>query len=348
MEKTQLLLLGILLFCIQNLVCSQELGNLKSDSIRFVHKGDNVYVTINVPLRNYYIANNTSLLIEPVIWADEKIVTLPKVALDDYSKAVKVNSDIYALQYFNNHYDISYTVNVPYEPWMDVAKLVIRNNLNSSKADELYTYSGVLKHSLENTPHNRNYAESVAAKTKSNFKNVSQNKDSDFKLKSKMVELYYPAMYSSEVTDVSDYTVKIAEICETIDGLVSDNSYQFMGVYIASYTSPDDITHHNKQRARERAENFRSYLQRQCNLPDSYFQTFWSEDWAGLVALLNNDSKVPYQGQALNIINNVDNLAERSRRLANLAGGASYNYMEENLFPRLQKIECNIIYKKLR
>ncbi len=73
MEKTQLLLLGILLFCIQNLVCSQELGNLKSDSIRFMHKGDNVYVTINVPLRNYYIANNTSLLIEPVIWLMRKL-----------------------------------------------------------------------------------------------------------------------------------------------------------------------------------------------------------------------------------------------------------------------------------
>jgi len=329
---------------------SQELGNLKSDSIQFEHKGDNIYITINVPLRNYYIANNTSLLIEPLIWADEKIVTLPKVVLDDYSKAVNVNSGVYTLQYFNEHYNIRYSVNIPYEPWMDVAKLVIKNNLNSNRAQELYAYSGVLKHSLANTPskNRKNYAESVGAKTKSSFKNISQNKEPDFKLGAKVVELHYPAMYSSDITDVLDYTMKIAEICEVIDGLVNDNSYQFMGVYIASYTSPEDITHRNKQWAKDRAQNFQSYLQGQCNLPDSYFQTFWSEDWAGLIALLNNDSKVPYQGQVLNIISNVDNLAERSRRLTDLADGMPYSYMEENLFPQLQKIECNIVYKKLR
>lgn len=348
MKKAQILLLGVLLFCIQDVVYSQELGNLKSDSIRFEHRGNNVYVTINVPMRNYYIANNTSLLIEPIIWADEKMVVLPKVALDDYSRAVDVNRGVYALQYFNNHYNIRYTVNVPYESWMDVAKLVVKNNLNSNQANELYTYSGVLKHSLEGVPYKGNYAESIGAKTKSNFKNLNRNVNSDFKLGAKVIELHYPAMYSSSIIDVSDYTAKVTEICDVINNLVNDQSYQFMGVYIASYTSPQDVAHNNTQKAKNRAEDFQSYLQKQCNLPDSYFQASWGEDWAGLIALLNNDPRVPSQRQALNIINNVDNLDERSRRLAGLAGGASYNYMEENLFPQLQKIECNIIYKKLK
>ena len=340
--RKYLLLVALALFiCLPGK--SQQLGNLKSDNITFERIGQNVYVTVNVPLRDYYIANKTTLFLEPVIWGNDRIVSLPKVALDDNSRMVQMSEKVYALQYFNEHENIRYTVNIPYEEWMDDSRLVFRNQLNQNGTSELHNYSGIVKYSLGSP--NSNYAEPSQRKAQAQF--LTSEGKSNFNLNAKSIELYYPSARSSDILGLKGNDEAISAICKEIDQIRNDKKYEFLGVYIISYSSPESMIADNSRLAEKRAADFKTYLQQQSNYPESYFKISSSEDWAGLIALINSDKSMPNRRQALDIINNVNDLREREQRLMSLAGGSTYNYMKEYFFPKLHKIECNIIYKKL-
>jgi len=356
--KTRQYLLPVILFFL-SIYCaySQQIGNIKAENVSFEHDGKNVYVTIEFPVRDYFIIDNTVLSVEPVIISNAQMLSLPKIILDDNLHIQKSDANAYSQQMGNGN-AIRYNVNVPYEQWMNNSKLVLRNNLNKEGAEGLYTYSGVLKNSIVNRSSNyTTYSEPTYTATTNSTTNLpfisallTENiATPDSMLNAKVVELHYPDMRSSNILDMPDNISKVEEVCSFIDQIIRNKDYQFVGVYIVGYTSPEGIFYDNEQLAKKRASNFKSYIQEGCNYPDSYFQVSGpGEDWAGLVNLINKDWQVPYRRDILDIINNVGVFKGREKQLMIYKGGEAYRYMKENLFPLLQRLECNIIYKRAK
>ena len=365
MKKNWGILLGILFFCSVSSSYSQQIGNIKAENVSFEHDGKNVYVTIDLPVKDYYIISNTSLSIEPVIISNAQMVSLPKIVLDDNLNLQNSATNAYSYQQMDNRYNIHYKVNVPYEAWMHSSKLILRNNLNRDDSEGLYTYSGVLKNSIVNrttryVPVDRTYAGVTYSESVSDPLPIdtpplvsallSDNiASSDSTLHAKIIELYYPNMRSSNILDMPENISKVEEVCSFIDNILRDKDYHFVGVYVVGHTSPEGIFYDNELLAKKRALGFKSYLQEGCHYPDSYFQVSGpGEDWAGLINLINKDGGVPYRRDVLDIINNVGVFKGREKQLMLLKGGDPYRYMKENLFPVLQRLECNIIYKKVK
>lgn len=113
-------------------------------------------------------------------------------------------------------------------------------------------------------------------------------------------------------------------------------------IRITGYASPDGAYYDNEALAKARSQGFRSYLTRSYGLEEYPFRTAWvAEDWEGLRRLLRGK---PYEKAACFIIDNYGIFEGRERYLIDLNGGWPYQEMLYELFPRLRRMEINILY----
>jgi len=343
MEKTMALLVSLLLSCG---IWAQQEGSIKLENVRFDHRGDNVYVEMDMPLRNYYVHDGSSLLLIPAIKSDAKEISLPKVILGEIITGKDGSVGIYAMQALNHRSNLHYNVNIPYEPWMDNAKLILKKELGESG----YIQTEILKNSMGKGL-NRELPDKQPRPTfthqlKETTTPTSSTEISTGNLYTKIVDLHYPGMLSTSVLHMPANQSKIEEICNTINNIIRSDEYQLVGIYLTGYTSPQGIFYDNEQVAKRRVRSFQSYLQKYYSYPAIYFNASWiGEDWQGLVDMISKDPDVPSKEEILSIIENVGVFKGREKQLMMLKRGDPYRYIKKHFFTELQRLECKIIYK---
>lgn len=116
-------------------------------------------------------------------------------------------------------------------------------------------------------------------------------------------------------------------------------------INIFAGASPEGSSSFNAELSLRRAESIRRLLER--NLPgysDRFVVHAVGVDWAGLQRLAQSDPSLPQRDSVLHILSNVPEWVTeggevvdgRKRRLMNLGGGASWNYMSRHYFGELR------------
>lgn len=344
MKKTIMSFVLLFLYCAMQ---AQQVGNIRLESVRFDHLENQVHVEIDLPLKDYYVHYDNSLSFIPFIKSDTIERTLPRVIMGTINIEKEKLTDVYAIHPVNSRSNLHYSVDIPYESWMDNARLIIKKEVGKPGSTGLYTYTGVLKNSLERKRNNLpdNPAQPAFAFLLPTATSSATESSTGY-LHTRIIDLHYPDMRSSNVLDIPANQTRIEEICEVISQIVNNQDYSLIGVYITGYTSPEGIYYDNEQLAKKRAQAFQSYIRNRCSLPASYFTASWiGEDWLGLVTLINENMNVPSKDQVLRIIDNVGIFKGREKQLMILNGGVPYRYMKTYLFSQLQRVECKIIYR---
>lgn len=115
-------------------------------------------------------------------------------------------------------------------------------------------------------------------------------------------------------------------------------------IRVTGYASPDGAYYDNEALAKARSLGFRSYLTKSYGLEDYPFRTAWvAEDWEGLRRLIRGKS---YGKATCFIIDNYGIFEGRERYLMDLDGGVPYKEMLREFFPKLRRMEINIIYNE--
>lgn len=118
------------------------------------------------------------------------------------------------------------------------------------------------------------------------------------------------------------------------------------GVKVIGGASPEGSVEINKTLSRRRADKIFNYIDERVALPDSLTKfRYLGRDWAGLRALVEDDQKVPFRAQVLDLLDEIlsDSAAvaqqrvDYLRRLKQIGNGDAYRYMYWNLFPALRK-----------
>lgn len=113
-------------------------------------------------------------------------------------------------------------------------------------------------------------------------------------------------------------------------------------VVIVGFASPEGSFEYNDYLAWQRAEAIGAYIEANTDLPKgSILLVNGSADWRGLSLAIMEDPAVPMREEALDIIGNnpVGDPGAQSGReilLRNLAGGETYRYLAEYIFPKLR------------
>jgi len=116
-------------------------------------------------------------------------------------------------------------------------------------------------------------------------------------------------------------------------------------IRLTGYSSVEGSYSHNELLARERVESLYLHLsQHYPGLGHYPFDMAWvAEDWTGL-AKLARESGINELTEINEIIRKIPSFDERETLLVKLNGGRAYREIENTIFPRLRRVEIEVIY----
>lgn len=318
----------------------------------FEEQDGNVYINIRLRMTDYYVDNLESLILTPSIQADHKSLDLYKVILNGKNQMrSNIGNDTqkpYAVLNMINPADIDYRLTIPFESWMNGAKLNLKQSIYSANGDApSYQITKLISNSLVSL---QSTAKSDQANINSLQETIPVPEKQEFgqaqPITTNLSENIFVLQFSKkESNNVSDLTNNIAleNLCKAIDNALDKNDKAGITIDITAGTCPYGIYYNNDELTKQQALAFKAYLEGRYNRNKLNINTQWiSEDWPELVQLIQQDKNMPHKYEVINIINNTGIFTGREKALMGFAQGVPYRYMKDNIFPQLWKIECKI------
>lgn len=320
-----------------------------NNSNNFAKSRDNVVVNIRLRMTDYFVDDYESLTLTPSIQTKSEVMDLQSVILNGkWQSRTSVGENMkqpYTVQNVTNRNDITYHISIPYEPWMNNANLKLKRALYNSEGDKDYEISATLSHTLSSSiPGGVQYqpqqAEPVYATNQA--VPIYTNNTSE-QTNGQIHDIIFSKKKALSISDLTRNNIGLEKVYNEIDSILSNNNNARITLAITVGTCPYGVYMDNESLTKEQALTLKSYIQGKYNQYNLNIESNWiSEDWAGLIKLIEEDDYFPYKQESLNIINNTGIFKGRERKLMELAGGDAYRYMKAHYFPKLWKADFKI------
>lgn len=384
--ETQKPLIGKWLYLIILLVLSNTpFGSHASsaEGIRIIPRSltvsdDSVRIELTIRAKDIAIPTEQALTLIPSLHFKGKQVSLPPVVFSGNRRArfdrreETVNPDrnkpvpyhTWVCSRRRNDYELRYAVSLPYASWMEHASLRLKQ-VSRDCCTEILLADDVLTADIALPSPCVSVRDTVVVaavppvvKEVTAVKEVANIKESVKPLLSTPTPKSEPRERRIAVTLYIDYPrggsrvdpaygnnyIELKKVDNLLVPLLGDYNVSIQEIRVTGYASPDGAYYDNEALAKARSLSFRSYLAKSYGLQEYPFRTAWvAEDWEGLRQLLKGK---PYEKEACRIINTYGIFENRERHLMDLQGRQPYRDMLENLFPKLRRIELNILYNE--
>ncbi len=174
---------------------------------------------------------------------------------------------------------------------------------------------------------------------------ITPDEDSVPKVVSQHFSVYvdYPAGGISVNPKYGNNRAGLAKLEERLKPLLQSAGGGVTKIRITGYASPDGNTKENERLAGNRSIQFKTYLQKQFNLPDNGLVSVdWvGEDWDGLKELISKSDK-KYNSRVLAIFQLTDDPDSRRKQIKAMDNGAVYKDIEKSFFGRLRRMELAV------
>ena len=132
----------------------------------------------------------------------------------------------------------------------------------------------------------------------------------------------------------NSYTLN--EISGTILNLLSDSTYNVLGIVIEGFASPEGPIEINELLSLERAQVLKHHLMQVTRLPEDRFEVIaGGENWRDLKSMIY-DSDRAWRFEVLNMLDNLPPIEDPEVVLRNYKGGTIYQDLLLNFFPKLR------------
>lgn len=333
-------------------------GKVKIVRQEMVQRGDSLYFYMHLNLNGNNVDRNKSMDITPVLTNGIESVELPMVSIQGKRKYKEYRRQMalmsawerqnytvpYAVLkgYGSFEKGLEYTYVLPFEPWMANAFLEIKNDLcGCGKAKQTFAGRVIDQVTLEPKEILRPYVfKPVLA-----FASVT-NRELEVKQRAMQGETFLD--FAVSTTDIrpefGNNPRELKKLRGMIDTIRTDKGVMIRGIDITGYASPEGSLALNKRLSEGRAKSLNSYLQSRYDFPKKMYSVhFGGEDWEGLVKLLQS-SDISEKDEILSIIENYSIEDGREKRIMDLSGGQTYQYLLNHLFPSLRRVVCRVDY----
>jgi outer membrane protein OmpA-like peptidoglycan-associated protein len=315
---------------------------------------DSVQVSMEFDFSSLSVATDRYLSLTPIlVGAQGRELKLKNIRINGsqqhkaFLREVDLNG--WQRQVANAHYAVigmkearkevfRYVTSIGYEGWMREAKMNVITDLcncsgeaqqivSEKVADRIVMEGAEPYRVLPNVAYIRPEVESVKARSESND-----------------VFLDFPVSQTDINPNFGNNPRELAKIETIIREIRSDANVQVTGVSITGYASPEGDINFNNQLSRGRAESLRNYLASRSGIPPQQYRLGnGGEDWEGLVRMLQGINNFGPKETVLSIIRYY-NPVERKDRLKALDGGRLWQWMLNELYPRLRRVVSRIEY----
>jgi len=328
---------------------------VKVTSEKIESNGNTVDVMLMFDLTDLHMKSVESLIYTPVLVAGPNKVELPKLiiksklrykldvreealsgtpleAVSNYQ--VNLSTPVFAVEKFDrNNLNIPYAASVAYKSWMENATVQIREEAFGccgSKGDVVEAGLSGARPSF--SPH---------------FRYLTPEKEPE-KIRYEIGEAYldFPQGQSVILPNFRNNRSELDKINQRIVLISNDRDVRVTGVEMRGYASPESSQQLNFDLSLKRARAMHEYFASKSNIPSDLFRTgIGGEDWEGLKTLIENKYyDLPNKWQILNIIETEPDLDRREQLIKNIGGGAPYQKIYKELYPKLRRVDCQVTY----
>ena len=231
------------------------------------------------------------------------------------------------------HFDMT----VPYEPWMNGARVMVNECL-------LGCCSKVLEDNWNET--NVAYTVPVMPVFVPSFVFLRPKADLR-KMRSLSAVSYvdFPVSKTDIYPQYRNNPRELAKIVATIDSVRNDSDVTIKAIFLKGYASPESPYENNTRLAKGRTNSIKKYLSNFSHLPLSVIETDYEpENWAGLREYVVN-SNISNKEGILKIIDTQMLGPDPKEDYLKQQYPTEYAFLKENCYPALRKVDYQISYE---
>ncbi|MBO7164996.1 MAG: DUF3868 domain-containing protein [Muribaculaceae bacterium] len=298
MKRYIIIILALVAFCAasQHVEAKKKKEGVipaKIDSLKMQRNADYMSIKLFMDLADVKVRSNRAMLYTPRIVSDSDTIVLKSVGVYGrtrymqqrrYSKnnelTLLTGNDEMGYRKKDRPDTLKYEVVIPYEPWMDGARLELAHKecgcckkVLDDQTDSLYDYVDQIKPYFPTPVYLRPDAEKVKTRA------ISGQAFIDFVVDRTEID-----------PDYRNNQVELAKIRATIDPLATDGDITVKEVFIKGFASPEASYQRNSQLAKGRTESLRQYVNSLYNFGNVISTDYEAEDWAGLRAYVEKSN----------------------------------------------------------
>lgn len=235
---------------------------------------------------------------------------------------------------------------IPYQPWMDSARVVLRDE--SYNADARLVPFRLVTEKVPPVVIVKTDTLVIHDTVRVEKQVVKQpvRKETIIEHAGYRANIYFPVGGMKILPDHELNREAWNTFVSELDSLRLRGGNIVLGITVTGYSSPEGGYQANDRIAKRRAQALKSFLDTKYNSDLVEIRTEWvAEDWDGLAQLVRA-SDMPDKYKILDIIDNVDIFKGREIKLRALSGGRPWAYMLREYFPKLRCASCRIGYLK--
>lgn len=350
MKRITIIILALIAFCgasqqVEAKRKAKVVPSAKIDSLNMQRNNDYMSIKLFFDLDDVKVRSNRAMLYTPRIIGATDTVELKSVGI--YGRARYLQQQRYSknneltlitgkeelgFRKKNRPDTLRYEVIVPYEPWMDGARLELSNRecgccdkVLGQATDSIYDYVDKIK-PYKPAPV---YLQPVAEKIKTRA--ISGQAFIDFVVNSTEIDPNY-----------RNNIVELGKIRATIDPLATDDDITVKEVFIKGFASPEAPYERNAELAKGRTESLREYVSNLYNFGDVIVTDYEAEDWAGLRAYVEK-SNLKNRDAILALIDS-DRDPDSKELMIKRSYKNDYRHLYTDCYPALRHSDYRIEY----
>lgn len=340
----------ILLATLPGLKSQAQSAVVYKDQVRIenqsVTRGDDNRLTISMDIvmqKNMKISSNRAATLTPILEHDGKSKALPPVVVYGRRRAwvhernKNLPKEAFAVIRRKRRTEqiVSYLVQLPYEAWMQKAKLAMNADLCGCRdVVEAETLDPIITLNIERAKLHPAIAY-IAPKAE--------------KIKHRAVEgrafLDYPVNKAVIYPEYRRNRMELSKIRATIDTIRADKNISITGIRMDGYASPEGSYANNAHLAQGRTQALLNYVSNLYDFPENLLtMTSTPEDWAGFRKFMEKTAW-PQKEEILRIMDSDEkNKDAKERRIARIAGPENYRLLLDECYPALRHSDYTISY----
>lgn len=288
------------------------------------------------------IRSNHKRVITPVVEAHDgsrEIALSPLVYVGRKRAMKELRDNLPALEAYTprpvegetgNH--VNYRALLDYEPWMEDARLILREEVIGCACGGLLDREHSLRPDLLYKPRIELTPEEACPVA---FVPRKEERDA---------YLIYPVNQTVLYPDLYGNRAELLKIDSALTFVRRNPAYEIQRVEVAGFASPEGSLAHNVFLSEGRAAALKNYIVREYGLSESMMTVkSGAENWDGLIEALQT-YQMPYRDEVLRTIASVSDLDAREEAIRRIDGGRPYATLLKVLYPSLRKNTFTISY----
>lgn len=306
------------------------------NNVKMERNGDNLNIAFNSILSDLSVGSRRTVALLPKLVNGSNVKELAPIATvygrNNYYYAVRNGLLAENAVRVKDLADANYSVNIPYESWMNGANLVVEKTCygccGNPLSTDITTLGQFKNKELNYTP---------------DFLYVQPNADVKARSEKGCAKIEYQVNKTNLLPNFRNNKAEIDNILALIESVKNDSDNKVKNITIKGFASPEGTYKNNERLAKGRTETLKNYISKKLGGVEIE-TSYEAEDWEGFRTWVENSSLVNKAG-ILDIIDDSSLDIDAKEKKIRATYPSDYQTIKNECYPTLRRADYCVDYE---